>query len=279
MKITKAVLIVFALSFAVVSARAQAETTAESLPFVPIVEFGSYGSKFPPSQTVLTPEEEKAFQDHVKKLQFPTYIFGGGQDRAHAAYLTLPASLKDKVVKVWVVGASKHSASVKGVIRLVPNIPGSVGVRWGYHGALAYNNEDGLQVYDAAIAPGRVLEGGAWFAALKPDPLSFWTMTAGRIYMFSPTSAPNSTNTEIWGGNAHEYTGPPAAEHRIPIALARDAVGEAILKNRECEVWKPEAKDTEALLERLKKGDVPAGCENLLDLFKSRKQLWIEKLK
>jgi len=29
----------------------------------------------------------------------------------------------------------------------------------------------------------------------------------------------------------------------------------------------------------LKKGDVPAGCEGLLDLFKSQKQAWIEKLK
>jgi hypothetical protein len=261
------------------AAKAQTETTAETLPFVPIVEFGAYGGGFPPSQATLTPQEELAFQDHVKKLQFPSYIFSGCRDRAHAAWLTLPAALRDKVSKVWVVAPSRHSASVKGVIRLMPNIPGSIDVRWGYHVALAYKNEEGMQVYDGGIAQGKVLEGDAWFATLRPDPLSFWTMTAGRIYMFYPTAAPNSTNKEIWGGNAHEYAGPAAAEQWIPVSLARDAVGEAILKNRECEVMKPEAKDPDALLERLKKGDVPAGCENLLDLFKGQKQAWIEKLK
>lgn len=269
----------FFICFTAAAVQAQAVTTAETLPFVPIVEFGSYGGGFPPSQATLTPPEEKAFQDYVKKLQFPGYIFGGCQDRAHAAWLKLPIGLKDKVSKVWVVAPSRHSASVKGIIRLVANVPGSIDVRWGHHVALGYNNEEGLMVYDGCIAQARVLEGGDWFAALKPDPLSFWTMTAGRIYGFYPTSAPGSTNKEIWGGNAYEYTGGPAAENRIPTMLARDAVGEAILKNRECEVLKPEAKDADALSERLKKGDVPQGCENLLDLFKTTKQGWIEKLK
>lgn len=260
------------------TANAQDVTTAETLPFVPIVEFGTYGGGFPPSLATLSPPEENSFQEHVKKLQFPSYIFSGCQDRAHAAWMLLPAALKDKVSKVWVVAPSRHSASVKGTIRLMPNIPGSLDVRWGYHVALGYKNEEGLMLFDGCIAPGKVLEGETWFAALRPDPLSFWTMTAGRIYMFYPTAAPNSVNKEIWGGNAYEYAGPPAAENRIPAALARDAVGEAILKNRECEVLKTEAKDADALLERLKKGDVPAGCEGLLDLFKKQKQVWIEKL-
>lgn len=269
----------FLICITAIAVRAQTVTTAETLPFVPILEFGSHGGGFPPSQATLAAPDEKAFQDYVKKLQFPGYMFGGCQERAHAAWLKLPTGLKDKVSKIWVVAPSRHSASVKGIIRLVPNIPGSIDVRWGHHAALAYNNEDGLMVYDGCIAQGRVLEGGVWFAALKPDPLSFWTMTAGRIYAFYPTSAPGSTNREIWGGNAYEYTGDPAAENRIPTMLARDAVGEAILKNRECEVLKPEAKDAEALLERLKKGDVPAGCENLVDLFKTTKEGWIDKLK
>lgn len=279
MRIAKVIFIVLAIFRLSFSTNAQEVTTAETLPFVPIVEFGSFGGGFPPSLATLSPQEEQTFQDHVKKLQFPGYIFGGCRDRAHAAWLSLPAALRDKVSKVWVIAPSKHSASVKGVIRLMPNIPGSLDVRWGYHVALGYKNEEGLMVYDGGIGQGKVLEGEAWFAALRPDPLSFWTMTAGRIYTFYPTAAPNSTNKEIWGGNAHEYTGLAAAENWIPASLARDAVGDAILKNRECEVWKPEAKDADVLLERLKKGDVPAGCEGLLDLFKSTKQSWIERLK
>lgn len=259
--------------------QAQTVTTAETLPFVSILEFGEYGRGFPPSRAVLTPAEEKTFQAYVKTLQFPNYIFSGCQDRAHAAYLLMPAPLKDKISKVWIVSPSKHSASVKGVVRLSPDVPGSIDVRWGFHVALAYKNDEGLQVYDACIAPGKVLEGGFWFAALKPDPLSFWTMTAARIYAFDPTAAPGSTNKEIWGGNAHEYTGASAADNLIPVGLARDAVGEAILKNRECEVLKTEAKDPEALLELLKKANVPQGCEDLLDMFKSRKQSWIDKLR
>jgi Glutaminase len=266
------------LGFSAIAALAQVEA-AEPPPFISILEFGEYGRGFAPSQATLTPQEEKIFHDYVTALKFPNYLFSGCHDRAHAAWMMMPAALKDKVSKIWVVAASKHSASARGIIKLMPNIPGSVDVRWGYHVALAYKDEEGLQIYDAGIAQGKVLDAETWFAALKPDPLTFWTMTAGRIYLFYNTSAPFSTNKEIWGGNAHEYTGQSAAENWIPVALARDAVGEAILQRRECEVIKTEAKDPNTLLERLKKGDVPQGCEKLLDIYKTEKQRWIDKLK
>lgn len=262
------------------SARAQNDSDVDIPPFIPIVEFGTYGAAFTPSQAALSPEEEKAFQDYVKRLPpFPRYILGGSHDRAHAAYVMMPASLRDKVSKIWVISPSKHSASVKGVIKLSPTVPDSLDVKWRYHTALAYKNADGLQIFDPGIGPGKVLLAGDWFAYLKLPPLTFWTMTAGRIYLFSPTNAPNSSNKDIWGGNAFEYTGDPGARHLIPEALARDAVGEAILKNRKCEYLKAEAKDPDALQERLKKGNVPDGCEDLLTLFQTQKQAWIEKLK
>lgn len=251
----------------------------EPLPFVPISEFGTYGAAFTPSQATLSAEDEKAFHDYVKGApQFPRYIFGGSQDRAHAAYMLMPASLKNKVSKIWVISPSKHSASVKGIIKLSPNVPDSLDVKWGYHAALAYKNDDGLQVYDPAIGQGKVLAAGDWFAYLKPSPLTFWTMTAARIYMFYATNAANSSNKDIWGGNAYEYTGDAAAQQLIPTALARDAVGEAILKNRKCEIIKPEAKDADALLDRLKKGTIPEGCEDLVELFKAQKKIWTDKL-
>ena len=262
------------------SAPAQDESDADTPPFVPIVEFGTYGAAFTPSPATLSAEEEKAFQDYAKNLApFPRYILGGSQDRAHAAYMMMPASLRDKVSKIWVISPSKHSASVKGVIKLSPTVPDSLDVKWGYHVALAYKNADGLQIFDPGIGPGKVLLAGDWFAYLKLPPLTFWTMTAGRIYLFSPTNAPNSANKDIWGGNAFEYTGDSAAQQLIPAALARDAVGEAILKNRKCEFLKSEAKDPDAMQERLKKGNVPEGCEDLLTLFQTQKQAWIEKLK
>lgn len=252
----------------------------DPLPFVPISEFGTYGAAFTPTQGTFTAEEEKALLEYITNLSpFPRYIFGGPHDRAHAAYVMMPASLRSKVSKIWIVSPSKHSASVKGVIKLSPTVPDSLDVKWGYHVALAYKNEEGLQIYDAGIGQGKVLAAGDWFAYLKLPPLTFWTMTAGRIYMFHPTNAPNSSNRDIWGGNAYEYTVDLAAQHLIPAALARDAVGEAILKNRKCEIIKPEAKDPDALLERLKKGTLPEGCEELLDLFKTQKQLWIDKLR
>jgi hypothetical protein len=262
------------------SARAQDEEDADTPPFIPIVEFGTYGSAFTPSQATLSADEEKAFHDYVKALPpFPRYLVGGPQDRAHAAYMMMPASLKDKVSKIWIISPSKHSASVKGVIKPSPTVPDSLDVKWSYHVALTYKNADGLQVYDPGMGPGKVLLAGDWFAYLKLPPLTFWTLTAGRIYIFNSTNAPNSSNKDIWGGNAHEYTGDSVTQQLIPVALARDAVGEAILKNRKCEILKPEAKDPEALLERMKKANVPEGCEELLELFKAQKQLWIDKLR
>jgi hypothetical protein len=260
---------------------AQVEAPEEDpLPFIPISEFGTFGAAFTPSQTTMSADEEKTFFEYVKNLPpFPRYIFGGSHDRAHAAYMMTPASLRSKVSKIWIISPSKHSASVKGVIKLSPTIPDSVDVKWGYHVALAYKNEEGLQIYDAGIAQGKVLAAGDWFAYLKMPPLTFWTMTAGRIYMFHPTNASNSSNKDIWGGNAYEYTGDPAAQQLIPAALARDAVGEAILKNRKCEMIKPEARDPDALLERLKKGTMPEGCEDLVELFKAQKQIWTDKLR
>ena len=262
------------------TAFAQEGTSAEELPFVPIAQFGTTGSSYAPSRAVLTAEEEKECLDHVKSIPpFPRYLFSASRDRVHAAYMMLPAALKQKVSKVWIVSPSRHSASVKGFIRLTPDVPDSIDVKWDYHVALAYTNAEGLQVYDPAIAPGKVLDGEAWLSHIMPDPLSFWTLTAARIYFFHPTSAPGSTNKEIWGGNAYEYAGDPAAGQSIPNSLARDAVGEAILKNRICEVMKTDAKEPDALLERLKKGEVTAGCEDLPKIFQTQRQAWIERLK
>lgn len=260
---------------------AQVESPEEDpLPFIPISEFGTYGTAFTPSQTTLSAEEEKTFLEYVKNLSpFPRYIFGGSNDRAHAAYMMMPAPLRSKVSKIWVISPSKHSASVKGVIKLSPTVPDSLDVKWGYHVALAYKSEEGLQIYDGGIAQGKVLAAGDWFAYLKLPPLTFWTMTAGRIYLFYPTNAPNSSNKDIWGGNAYEYIGDPAAQQLIPAALARDAVGEAILKNRKCEIIKPGAKDPDALLDRLKKGTMPEGCEDMMELFKRQKQIWTDRLR
>jgi hypothetical protein len=259
---------------------AQDGTSADELPFVPISQFGTSGTSYAPSRAVLTAEEEKEFQDYVKSAPlFPRYLFGASRDRAHAAYMTMPAALKQKVSKIWIVSPSKHSASVKGYIRLTPDVPDSVDVKWDYHVALAFSNAEGLQVYDAGIAPGKVLDGEAWFSHILPDPLSFWTLTAERIYFFHPTSAPGSTNKEIWGGSAYEYTGDPATAQTIPNSLARDAVGEAILKNRICEVMKTDAKEPDALLERLKKGEVTVGCEDLKKIFQTQRQAWIDRLR
>jgi hypothetical protein len=263
-----------------ISAAAQDGTSADELPFIPIAQFGASGSSYMPSRAVFTPEEEKEFLDYVKAMPgFPRYLFSGSRDHAHAAWLLLPAALKPKVSKVWIVSPSKHSVSVKGIIRLTPDVPDSVEVKWDYHVALAYNNAEGLQVYDAGIAPGKVLDGEAWFSHIIPDPLSFWTITAGRIYFFHPTSAPGSVNKEIWGGSAYEYAGDPASAQTIPNSLARDAAGEAILKARLCEVMKTEAKEPDALLEKLKKGDFPAGCEELQKIFQTQRQAWVDRLK
>lgn len=255
-----------------------AQTSGDDLPFVPIADIGESGRSFAPSQTVLTAQTEKTLQAHLKALKFPVYIFSGGRDRTHFAYMSLPADLKAAVFKVWIVAPAKHSTVVKGFIRLAPIVPGSVDVRWSVHTALAYRSEEGMKVFDAAIAPGKILDGSVWFAALKPDHLSFWTMTDGRLYAFNEIATPGVTR-QLWNGDAMEYSGKPATEGWIASSLARDAVGEAILKDRACEVMRTDAKDAAGLLEKLQKGTVPAGCEDLLDLFKKSRASWSTGIK
>lgn len=252
-----------------------AQTSGEYLPFVAIADIGENGRSFAPSQATITAQADKTLQAHLKALKFPVYIFSGGRDRTHFSYLSLPADLKASVFKVWVIAPSKHSSVVKGSIRLAPIVPGSVDVRWSAHTALAWRGEEGMKVFDPAVAPGKVLDGAVWFAALKPDHLSFWTMTDPRLYAFQE----NMANRQLLTGEAMEYAGKPAAEGWIATSLARDAVGEAILKDRACEVMRTEAKDAAGLLEKLQKSTVPSGCEDLLELFKKSRASWLAGIK
>lgn len=255
-----------------------AQTSSDDLPFVPVADIGENGRSFAPPQTTVTAQTEKTLQANLKALKFPVYIFSGGRDRTHFAYISLPADLKTAVFKVWIVAPAKHSTVVKGFIRLAPIVPGSVDVRWEQHAALAYRSEEGMKVFDPAIAPGKILEGAVWFAALKPDHLSFWTMSDGRLYAFNETATPGGAR-QLWNGEAIEYTGKPATDGWIASSLARDTIGQAILKDRACEVMRTDAKDAAGLLEKLQKGTVPSGCEDLLDLFKKSKTSWSALIK
>src|ERR1041384_7247796 len=64
--------------------------------FLAISHFGANGAAIDPGDTRLSPAEEAQFAAVAHAMAFPRYLYSGCDDRAHAAYLLLPAALRDK---------------------------------------------------------------------------------------------------------------------------------------------------------------------------------------
>ena len=166
----------------------------KGLPFLSLDDFGA--AKTDESQNPIRQALSKAEQEQLEvtlgELNFPNYLLSGCHDRAHAAYMLLSEEIKDKAMKVWVVAPSAYTRGVKGTIGL----QGNPGIKWRYHVALAFQTSKGIVVYDAGLAPNKLISEQDWFALAEYPALSFRTYTAGEAYLFYDEETP--INMDFW---------------------------------------------------------------------------------
>lgn len=253
---------------------------APSPMFLPVDRIGITGRNQVPAMAPVSEAERAAFQSYITGLpRFPAYLFSGCHDRAHAAYLLLPDSLKDRVAKLWVLSPSKYTAALPGFISLTNPPQGAENVQWDYHVALSYLDGDQVMVFDPALAPDRVLTREEWFSEMTFPQPSIWTLSQGNVYMFYTTQTDQySVNRDIWSGNSSGYSGSFVQRNFIPEALARDAVGAAIANRNACPALLSEISEPTDLLTRLQKNDLPGECRDLAALFQGERSTWIRRL-
>lgn len=252
---------------------------------VPINLFGNNGPNIVPPSDSLTPAEEQRFLAYARQpTLFPRYIYSGCHNRAHAAYLLLPAELKPKVMKIWLVSPGVYSAGFVGLIGLKGQEPGYQEVAWGYHVALAYRDPNGtVRVLDVALKPGQPLSETEWFGLLKIPLLTYWTLTHAEVYQF--TSVPTNLDTgnrplnpAVWTGNYfRDFGGKGLGRNRFVEELARDVIGEEALAGRVCPSLALLVKKPDDLQNRLRDPVIP-GCEATFQRYESEKARWMKAL-
>lgn len=238
------------------------------------------------SRQPLTDAETVALRQAVAALPtFPRYLFSGCHDRAHAAYLLLPAALRAKADKVWLFSPSRYTSAVQGTLRLAVNEPYADQVSWGYHVALLFKTPGGDLVLDPALAPGALIEPAQWFALMTIPPPSFWTVLAGHLYLFNDSGKPNfgtppfpHRNTKLINGFFYGYVGEALQENRIVINLARDAAGVELMAGTQCGSLQALISQPDSLLTMLKRPDQPAECASVKRTFDSERDVWSQRL-
>ncbi|WPB82650.1 protein-glutamine glutaminase family protein [Archangium violaceum] len=259
-------------------------TAQEAFPvYLPIEDFGKFGRENASSAPALTQAETTQFERAVAASeQFPAYLYSGCHDRAHAAYLMLPAALRPQVKKIWVVGPSRYTAAISGTIGLRAPDAASQAVKWGYHVALAVETPSGMRLFDPALRPGATITRDEWFALMKLPRLSIWTVTKGDLYLFNyaTLNMDAKNGNQVWNGNANYYELYAPKDRIIPDNLARDAVGVDALKGETCSAIRAQMTDPEALLKLLRGGaaSAPANCASSIKKFEAEKERWTARL-
>ncbi|WP_375755624.1 protein-glutamine glutaminase family protein [Corallococcus exercitus] len=276
-------LMVLACAAGIVSLMASAEAQEAFPIYQPIEEFGTYGPQNASSAPALTHAETMQFEQAVSAMeQFPPYLYSGCHDRAHAAYMMLPESLRLKTKKIWVVGPSRYTAAIQGTIGLRATDSASQKVDWGYHVALAVETPVGMRLFDPALQPGATLTRDEWFALMKLPRMSIWTITTGELYLFNyaTLNMAAKNGTEIWNGNANYYHLYSPKDRIIPDNLARDAVGVDALRGLTCSAIQLRLADPQELLNLLNGGvaNVPTDCVSSVQKFEAEKARWTAKL-
>jgi hypothetical protein len=260
---------------------ALAQTTAWPI-HLPIEDFGSFGRENAEPAEVISHRETAAFEAAVGKMQrFPRYFYSGCHDRAHAAYLLLPESLRSKTRKIWVVAPARYTAAVGGTIGLRGTGAAASAVDWGYHVALAIDTPDGMRVYDAALHPQGTITRDAWFEIMTIPRLAFWTVSRGALYLFnySGLATPALNGGEVWNGSANYYHLYNVADRIMPDNLARDAVGVQATAGQTCPELIALATNPQGLLTFLQAGDTaPDGCKVSVSLFNRERERWRQLL-
>lgn len=239
------------------------------------------------STSVMTADEEHRFLQAVKALNLPAYAYSGCNDRAHAAYLLLPDTLKQKVSKVWIAGPSAFTAALPGSISVKSNAPALRDVSWSFHVALGYRTSSGYKVYDVALAPDGPLSRDAWLDLFEYPPLAAALTTAGRVYSFIQIATNDfSRNSLIWNGTYYTYDGTSYTQRWIPRALARDSVGASVVAGTTCSYLKTLAAKPEKMLTFLQGNDPDAqsptpaspehvaSCRGSIDAFNAELARW-----
>lgn len=246
-----------------------------------------YGKAIEAHPTPLTESIRQEILTSITALpRFPDYLFSGCHDRAHAAYLLLPDSLKQYSAKMWLFAPERYTAGIRGTITLRENSQRSSesGVSWGYHVALAFRDSAGtVYVFDPALSPDRLVTREEWFDLMVIPALAFWTLAPGSTYSFFSTLGLDLTNNEsrngnIFNGGMFDYTGAYFVERWIPRALARDAVGELVMKDQVCQELESLEREPGILQDRLDKNSVPAACTPALQLYREELVRWTRLL-
>lgn len=227
----------------------------------------------------LTPSTRTALRSFISGLpRFADYKYSSCHDRAHAVYMLLPDSLKRYAAKIWVFAPERITLAVTGTIGLrgQTNGTGATPVGWGYHVALAFREGDDAVIYDAALAPDRLITQEDWFGMMEIPLGSLATILAGQNYLFFASSAGNfAPNRNVYNGSMFRYEGDSRNNNWIPKSLARDAVGEAILKQNACPALLPQIHNADALQDLLIRRALPSECSALDGLFQSQTTRWI----
>ncbi|HEY7769837.1 protein-glutamine glutaminase family protein [Longimicrobium sp.] len=217
--------------------------------------------------------------------EFSPYLFSGCHDRAHAAYVLLPAAVRAKAGKVWLFPPARYTSAIAGKLGLNLAVPYGEKVEWGYHVALYFKTSRGDLVLDAALTPGQLISPERWFSMMKIPAPSFWTVLDGGLYLFNDSGTPSfgrppwpHRNTNLMNGYFYRYEGDAAGSNRIPLNLARDAVGAALIAGGGCPALRAAITEPENLLELLRRTDLPADCAPLQERFRTEVQSWSQRL-
>lgn len=250
---------------------------------LPISSFGN-GVHSDVAPVALTKEELQTLQREVADIRFANYRLSGCHDRAHAAYMLLSKGLQAKAFKMWVVAPSLYTRALQGRI----TYPADASVNWGYHVALGFMTAEGIMLFDPTLSPGRLLTETEWLGSFEYPSLSFRMISDPSIYLFfdEPKMVVDFMrenridygNMGIWTGNSFGYTGVSRANHWIPNALARDAVGALVEDGTVCEALRAYRGKPNDLLTALQNRELPASCSSEIGIFNQTKAAWIERL-
>lgn len=227
---------------------------------------------------------QRSVAEAVRALpRFPDYLYSGCHDRAHAAYMLLPDSLVAYATKVWLFSPERLTFVVPGTISLRENRDrrSTEGVRWGYHVALSFLDAKGnVLVFDPALAPGRLIAHRDWLALMRIPEHSIWTRWQAPRYLFFSTDSTMASPGRVFNGGTFGYTPSDSAriKHFIPRALARDAVGEALLRDGGCDALRSIATKPGLLQSELEKDGLPAECAAQKELYTREVERWKQVL-
>lgn len=280
MRLTGRTYLTLAATIAAASPLEAQEPTPVPVPlFQPAKDFGAAGPSNAPKEAKLTAQEEASFKGAIAGMEaFPAYLFSGGHDRAHAAYLLLPPALRSKTMKIWVIAPGRYTAVLPGLIGLKGSGAAQM-VSWGFHVALAYRDAAGkVRVADPMLKPGEVLTEQQWFDLMSLPRMSMWTLTDGDLYLFEASNLDPTTGfaSFVWNGNREFPT-----NGRIAGNIARDAVGVDATAGTACAQVNSKKADPGGLFDLLSEGQAgaPPSCQPSIAKFQAELARWEQILK